>query len=128
MKLYAFWMIMCFGFYFNKAVNLSAKKSLIWGPGLDGKIVLPARHFFIQAVDEEHNNLTTSPGQDAFEVKITSSSGRVRTWVQKLDRHDGSFIVRYRLFASYPELTIQVTHKAKNVAKSPYILQEHPVS
>lgn len=68
-------------------------------------------------------SLTDSPGEDAFQVKITSSSGRVRAWVQKLDRHDGSFIIRYRLFASYPDLTIEITHKGKNVANSPYTLQ-----
>lgn len=68
-------------------------------------------------------SLTDSPGEDAFQVKITSSSGRVRAWVQKLDKHDGSFIIRYRLFASYPDLTIEITHKGKNVANSPYTLQ-----
>ena len=68
-------------------------------------------------------SLTESPGQDAFDVKITSSIGRVRVWVQKLDRKDGSFIIRYRLFASYPDLTIEITHKGKSVARSPYILQ-----
>ena len=67
--------------------------------------------------------LTESPGQDAFQVQITSSSGRVRAWVQTLDRHDGSFIIRYRLFASYPDLTVAITHKGKSVAKSPYILK-----
>ena len=46
---------MCLSIYFNKAVNLSGKNSLIWGPGLDERIVLPARFFFIQAVDEGHN-------------------------------------------------------------------------
>lgn len=68
-------------------------------------------------------SLTDSPGQATFDVKITSSSGRVRAWVQKLDRKDGSFIVRYRLFASYPDLTIEITHKGKNVANSPYKLE-----
>lgn len=68
-------------------------------------------------------SLTDSPGQATFDVKITSSSGRVRAWVQKLDRKDGSFIVRYRLFASYPDLTIEITHKGKNVANSPYRLE-----
>jgi len=68
-------------------------------------------------------SLTESPGENAFQVQISSSSGRVRAWVQKLDRHDGSFIIRYRLFATYPDLTIEITHKGKSVAKSPYRLQ-----
>lgn len=29
----------------------NAAKTLVWGPGLDPNIVLPARFFFIQAVD-----------------------------------------------------------------------------
>lgn len=122
MKSYTFWTFLCLNIYFNKAVDLSAKNSLIWGPGLDRKIVLPARYFFIQAVDKENNNLTESPGDDAFDVKVMSSSGRVRAWVQKLDRLDGSFIVRYRLFASYPDLTIHITYKGESVGSSPYRL------
>lgn len=51
-----------------------------------------------------------------------SSSGRVRAWIQKLDRLDGSFIVRYRLFASYPDLTIHITYKGESVGSSPYRL------
>lgn len=29
----------------------SAAKSLVWGPGLEANVVLPARFFYIQAVD-----------------------------------------------------------------------------
>ncbi len=31
--------------------SASASKTLIWGPGLETNIVLPARFFFIQTVD-----------------------------------------------------------------------------
>lgn len=31
----------------------SAAKSLVWGPGLEAKVVLPARYFFIQAADSD---------------------------------------------------------------------------
>ena len=55
MKSYTFWLFLCLSIYFSKAVDLSAKNSLIWGPGLERKIVLPARYFFIQAVDKENN-------------------------------------------------------------------------
>lgn len=30
---------------------ISAAKTLVWGPGLEADIVLPARFFYIQAVD-----------------------------------------------------------------------------
>lgn len=29
----------------------SAAKTLVWGPGLEANVVLPARFFYIQAVD-----------------------------------------------------------------------------
>lgn len=46
-----------------------------------------------------------------------------RVAVQVLDRKDGSFIVRYRMYASYKNLKIEVKHHGQHVAKSPYILR-----
>ena len=41
-----------------------------------------------------------------------------------LDRDDGSFLVRYRLYGtSLKGLSIQVLHRNAAVAKSPYLLQ-----
>ena len=68
-------------------------------------------------------SLTDSPGEDTIGIKITTSGDRARVWVQVLDRHDGSFIVRYRLFGSYDDLTIEVLYKDKHVAKSPYVFK-----
>lgn len=69
-------------------------------------------------------SFTTSPGANTFEVKITSLSEPFsRIWVQVLDRQDGSFLVRYRMYASYTDLSIQILLKNKDVAKSPYILK-----
>lgn len=33
--------------------QLSPEKSGVWGPGLRAELVLPARYFYIQAVDTE---------------------------------------------------------------------------
>ncbi|XP_015760423.1 PREDICTED: KDEL motif-containing protein 1-like [Acropora digitifera] len=124
MKLYFVLMIFSWKNYLYEAIDVSAKNSLVWGPGLDARVTLPARYFFVQSVDRGHKNVTESPGEDAFLVRIsTSSSARVRAWVQKLDRHDGSFIVRYRMFESYRDLTIEILHEGQHVAKSPYTLQ-----
>ncbi|KAL7881275.1 hypothetical protein AOLI_G00081230 [Acnodon oligacanthus] len=102
----------------------SAAESLVWGLGLEADAVLPARFFFIQAVDESGRNFTSSPGENTFEVKIASPSEPFsRIWVQVLDRRDGSFLVRYRMYASYTDLNIQVLLKNKHVAKSPYVLK-----
>lgn len=72
------------------------------------------------------HSLTTSPGENTFEVKIVSPVEQfTRIWTQVLDRRDGSFLVRYRMYATYTDLHIHVLlkSKSKHVAKSPFILQ-----
>nr|XP_061799283.1 protein O-glucosyltransferase 2-like [Nerophis lumbriciformis] len=102
----------------------SAVRTLVWGPGLEANIVLPVRFFFIQAVDNSGRNLTTSPGEKTFEVKIVSPSEHfTRIWIQVLDRQDGSLLVRYRMYASYADLHIHVLLGDQHVAKSPYVLR-----
>ncbi|CAL1582737.1 unnamed protein product [Knipowitschia caucasica] len=104
--------------------SLDAARSLVWGPGLDPEVVLPARYFFIQAVDGKGRNLTSSPGEKAFKVNMeTDAEAFTRIWVQVLDRQDGSFLVRYRMYASYTDLHIHIQHKDKPVGKSPYVLK-----
>lgn len=41
--------------------QVSAPRSLAWGPGLQAAVVLPVRYFFLQAVDLDGRNLTSSP-------------------------------------------------------------------
>lgn len=41
--------------------RVSAPRSLAWGPGLQAAVVLPVRYFFLQAVDSDGRNLTSSP-------------------------------------------------------------------
>lgn len=102
----------------------SAAKTLVWGPGLETNVVLPARFFFIQAVDSHGRNLTSSPGENTFTVRIVSPVEQFsRIWIQVLDRRDGSFLVRYRMYASYTDLHIHIQLKDMNVAKSPFILK-----
>ncbi|XP_053563771.1 protein O-glucosyltransferase 2 [Bombina bombina] len=104
--------------------SVSAQLSRVWGPGLKAQAVLPARYFYIQTVDTEGNNFTCSPPKHQFQVQITSPGVQyTRVGTQILDRKDGSFIVRYRLYASYRDLRIDVTINGRHVAKSPYILK-----
>lgn len=42
--------IVCESLY---GTQLSPERSLLWGPGLRAGVVLPARYFYIQAVDTE---------------------------------------------------------------------------
>uniref|UniRef100_A0A8C5LK84 Protein O-glucosyltransferase 2 n=1 Tax=Jaculus jaculus TaxID=51337 RepID=A0A8C5LK84_JACJA len=104
--------------------DLSPEKSEIWGPGLKADVVLPARYFYIQAVDTSGELFTSSPGEKVFQVKISAPDEQfTRVGVQVLDRKDGSFIVRYRMYASYRSLKIDVKYQGQHVAKSPYILR-----
>lgn len=99
-------------------------KSLVYGPGLNSNFNVPARYFYIQARDFEFENFTYTPGPQAFHVSVRPSGRqRGRIQVQLLDRHDGSFIVRYKLYQSYPGLIITVMSGDKHVADSPYQLE-----
>ncbi|XP_033864706.3 protein O-glucosyltransferase 3 [Acipenser ruthenus] len=107
--------------------DVSPERSVVWGAGLQSGVVLPVRYFFIQAVNTAGENFTHSPGRDSFRVEITSRSKKEHIrihWVKPLDRNDGSFLMRYRLYESATEgLKIEVFHRNKHVAQSPYILK-----
>lgn len=117
----------CFGGALTQASGkgqLSPEKTEIWGPGLKAAVVLPARYFYIQAVDTAGNRFTSSPGEKVFEIKISAPDEQfTRVGIQVLDRKDGSFIVRYRLYASYKSLKVEVKFQGRHVAKSPYMLK-----
>ncbi|XP_006972381.2 protein O-glucosyltransferase 3 isoform X1 [Peromyscus maniculatus bairdii] len=108
--------------------RVSAPRSLAWGPGLQAAAVLPVRYFFLQAVDSDGRNLTSSPpGQTQFKVVVKSLSPResVRIYAPKpLDRNDGTFLVRYRMHETAHEgLRVEVLYGGEHVAQSPYILK-----
>ncbi|KAM9319831.1 protein O-glucosyltransferase 3 [Gastrophryne carolinensis] len=106
---------------------VSPEQSRVWGPGLQEAITLPVRYFFIQAVDAAGRNFTSSPGPKVFKVVIKSLSKneyvRIHT-PDPLDRNDGSFLMRYRMYGSASQgLIIEVYHNEKHVAQSPYVLK-----
>ncbi|KAK2841834.1 hypothetical protein Q5P01_012034 [Channa striata] len=104
--------------------GISPGRCLLWGPGLKPAAVLPVRYFFIQAVDSNGDNVTASPGKDTFKVKISSldKQEHIRVHVPPpLDRGDGSFLVRYRLYSSSQRgLKLEILHGDAAVAESPY--------
>ncbi|XP_075932270.1 protein O-glucosyltransferase 3 [Anarhichas minor] len=107
--------------------GIPSERCLIWGPGLNADTVLPVRYFFIQAVGSNGENLTLSPGKDTFQVKITplDKKEHIRIHVPPpLDRGDGSFVVRYRLYGTVlTGLQVEVLHRDAAVAKSPYTIR-----
>ncbi|XP_041375930.1 protein O-glucosyltransferase 2-like [Gigantopelta aegis] len=103
---------------------VSPKKTRVWGPGLKSDFFVPVRYFYIHAVDESGEKFIESVGEKAFSVSTYSSDGsRVRIWTQVLDRHDGSYIVRFRPYETTTSLIIDVLYGGKHVAKSPYTLK-----
>ncbi|KAG7274829.1 hypothetical protein CRUP_038802 [Coryphaenoides rupestris] len=86
-----------------ESCRVSPGASRVWGPGLEPGVVLPVRYFFIQAVTSTGETFTSSPGKEAFRVKVSPLDPRehVRIHVPApLDRADGSFLVRYRLYGT----------------------------
>jgi hypothetical protein len=103
----------------------SPSASLIWGPGLKASFNVPSRFFFVQAVRQDRSNFTESLGKDFFKISVTEENGHPgRVWAQLLDRGDGSYIVRFRLWRTHINLRIAIKDKDGNhVGKSPFILE-----
>ncbi|XP_060591882.1 protein O-glucosyltransferase 2-like [Ruditapes philippinarum] len=102
---------------------LDLQKTRVWGPGLESDFFLPVRYFFIQAVSENGDNITESIGEKPFEVSLSSAGqNRVRVYLQVLDKQDGMYIVRFRIFSTLENVKISVTFNGKDVAQSPYEL------
>ncbi|XP_071448438.1 protein O-glucosyltransferase 2-like [Hetaerina americana] len=82
---------------------------------------MPARYFYIHAVNSKQIRLKKSPG-DVFSIEITGDSEdkSCQAWVNVLDRKDGSFIVRYKVYNSCYNFQIHIKYKGLKVAGSPY--------
>lgn len=103
-----------------------ARNCLVFGPGLNPDNVIPVRYFYVQAVDKKGRNITTSPGENTFTLELFNPDPKdrsVRAYRQVLDRHDGTFLLRYRLVSTYNQVGIAIKYKGEHVANSPYILK-----
>ena len=69
------------------------------------------------------SSFTESLG-NVFIVQINDAAkgAWTRTHIQVLDRHDGSYLVRYKLWQGYHSIVINVLHRGQHVAASPYTL------
>ncbi|KAL4234778.1 Protein O-glucosyltransferase 2 [Mactra antiquata] len=105
-------------------MEVDLQKTKVWGPGLKADFFVPVRYFFIQAVSPDGNNITQSIGDPGFMVTMTSrGKSRVRVYINALDRKDGLYIIRYRLFEKENDLKISVMYKDQHVADSPYEME-----
>ena len=63
---------------------------------------------------------------EGFKVKISCLNEETSTqaWSEVLDRHDGSYILRYKTFESCLKgLLIEIKYHDKHLAESPYLIQ-----
>lgn len=63
--------------------------------------------------------------KDPFQIIIdgaTKAKKPCRIWTTVLDRKDGSYIVRYKVYESCTYMKISIIYKDEHVAKSPYII------
>jgi len=69
------------------------------------------------------SSFTESLGNN-FTVQVNEAANgvRTRTMIQVLDRHDGSYLVRYKLWQGYHSVVISVLYNGQHVAASPYTL------
>ncbi|XP_023225980.1 KDEL motif-containing protein 1-like isoform X2 [Centruroides sculpturatus] len=108
--------------YQSKAEELSLENSIVYGPGLKADFVVPVRYFFIQLVDKNGKNFTSSPSGQ-LSAQVRGSKEACQVWMQLLNVRDGSFIVRYRLYRTCSGLHIEVKYNEKHIADSPYIVE-----
>ncbi|TDG44736.1 hypothetical protein AWZ03_008877 [Drosophila navojoa] len=104
---------------------VDVRKTLVWGPGLKpDDIVLPARYFFIHAVDTNGKKFD-SRTYLKFQVHINGNSphGKCRYSLNQIDRADGSTIVRYTIADWCDNLEINVLYNNSHVAQSPYLIR-----
>lgn len=113
-----------FSFMFLYVLSYSQENDIIVaGPGLDPiGIVMPARYFFINFTHINTQSYTPELNKKlVVEINGRSSDGKhCRVWVNKLDRKDGTFIVRYKIYETCLDLSIHIYYGKKEVAKSPY--------
>lgn len=116
-KLITYLLFLCALSHSEDVINIS-------GPGLSPKnIVMPARYFFINFTSYDAKSYTPELGKH-LTVEIngrTAISKHCRVWINKLDRRDGSFIVRYKVYETCLDLSIHVHYKKKPVKNTPYV-------
>uniref|UniRef100_A0A224Z0F2 KDEL motif-containing protein 1 n=1 Tax=Rhipicephalus zambeziensis TaxID=60191 RepID=A0A224Z0F2_9ACAR len=94
----------------------------LYGPGLRGDFNLPARYFFVHVLDASGNNFTAASSTN-LSVSITGTSSHCSIWTQVLNRRDGLFIVRYKLFRSCPEAQVEVSFNGSPLTEAPVLIK-----
>jgi hypothetical protein len=102
---------------------------LVKTPGLDPvRFALPCRYFFLQLRHGDGSNVTDSRDLLRLDVTLTGQvrdggggGGGCRVWTEVMNRNDGLFIVRYKLFLPCDGMSIAVRY---GVIQSWFILKQ----
>ncbi|XP_013168422.1 PREDICTED: KDEL motif-containing protein 1-like [Papilio xuthus] len=113
--------------YFVMIIHLSsAFEVALTGPGLHPRdIVMPARYFIVSFTSFNEETYTPEFGKNfAVEIKGRSVKNNFcRVWVNTLDRKDGSFIVRYKVYETCLDLKVSIYYKSKPINDYPLTLE-----
>ncbi|KAL0849394.1 hypothetical protein ABMA28_013695 [Loxostege sticticalis] len=104
-------------------INSLQNDAILWGPGLQPqKIIMPARYFFINFTAYYGKYEPSLSNDLAIEIegKSAKNNNKCRAWVNKLDRKDGTFLIRYKIYDTCIDLSIGVFYKSKHLTGSPY--------
>lgn len=106
-----------------KTIEIDPKKIEVEGPGLDPvNIVMPARYFYVHVRDKNDSwILNTEKNLITVGINGKSASGRdCRIWVNTLNRKDGSYIVRYKVYETCYDMEINIAYNNAHAGASPY--------
>uniref|UniRef100_A0A6P7F504 Protein O-glucosyltransferase 2-like n=1 Tax=Diabrotica virgifera virgifera TaxID=50390 RepID=A0A6P7F504_DIAVI len=119
-----FVLLQLFSYMYIITSDINVELSRVWGPGLTPeKIVMPARYFFVELVDVNNRRIISDDIElNAIVDGGTKTNKPCRIWTNLLNRKDGSYIVRYKLYETCSYVKISVTYGNKHLGKSPYII------
>uniref|UniRef100_A0A5S6R3K1 CAP10 domain-containing protein n=1 Tax=Trichuris muris TaxID=70415 RepID=A0A5S6R3K1_TRIMR len=100
-------------------------RAILYGPAIEiPTLVLPARYFFVQLVDERGKNITQSQGADAIEVRIWPDGGASCSFHHFVyDAFDGSYNVRLVLHETCANLLVSVFSKSGKPLSKKHLLK-----
>lgn len=104
-------------------IDVDHSKSVAWGPGLNpADLVFPARYFFVQLYDSTGQKIVKSP-EAQLEVHIGSNtkSKPCRVWSNVLNRNDGSFIIRFKVYTTCEDFKIDLRYDNMPIQGFPMI-------
>ncbi|XP_054285028.1 protein O-glucosyltransferase 2-like isoform X2 [Macrosteles quadrilineatus] len=115
----------CLAFVSSSECSSKPNKVNVHGPGLKpDSIVMPARYFFVTIIEKSQRH--EQPVLEHLKVDINGKNiyqRNCRVWTNILDRKDGSFIVRYKLYETCYDMEISVKYEGNDVEGSPIIVE-----